>query len=305
MLKASDMRYKQIWQKWNEFLNIAFLSGFVENIRTENGRIFFDLRQTAFISHGLKVVLDRDSYLPAAIIEGAPVKIFARLQQDVSFEYNTIVLRPIYCARAGLHEIPSENSFLSIGRDSEHKVINPYITLSQLSDMSKQRQSQYVKKFQNNVEIAGFVLSKKQVADDCIEFDVWNQKNRILPCRIYGKASIINKDELKLYRPVKLQGRVEVKEIILGEEPKKQIYIRAESIVNPLVGKEIPKDPPNWYIEAYEKMKKAASGQASTYDNEIIKEDIENNPVINESELVEENLPKDLFKSDEDIKFEE
>lgn len=304
MLKISDMRYKQIWQKWNEFLNISFLSGFVENIRTINGRIFFDLRQTAFISHGLKVVLDKGVYLPAAISEGAPVKIYTRLQQDVECEYKSLILRPIYCARASLHEIPSENNFLSIGRDSKHKIINPYVTLDQLSDMSRQKQHNHVKKFQNNVEVAGFVRAKKRVADDCTEFDIWNQKDRILPVRIYGKGSILNHDALKLLRPIKLQGRVEVKEIMINEQPQKQIYIRAENIVHPLIGKEIPKDAPQWYLDAVDDLKNAATGHIKIKDTRIVQEEIENNPVIDETELSDDNLPKDLFKSDEEIRFE-
>lgn len=309
MLKKSDLRFKSIWQKWNGFLNVVFLSGFVENIRDKDDRIIFDLRQTGFISHGLKVVLDKGTYLPAAITEGAPVKLYTRVQQDIECDYSSLILRPIYCTRAGLNEIPSETQFLLKGKDSKYKTINPYISLDQLSDKPRQKQQSLIKKFQNNVEVAGFVRSKKRISDDCVAFDLWNQEDRILPVRIYGKGSILNHDALTLLRPIKLHGRVEVKEIMINDTPKKQIYIRAENIVFPLPGKELPSDAPQWYVNAIEELKNASTGVKSNnqgFNRILLNSPVEANPVIDDAELDKVDINHaDIFVDDDSVIFDE
>ncbi|MBY0379826.1 MAG: hypothetical protein K2P99_05440 [Burkholderiales bacterium] len=305
MLKKSDLKFKNVWQKWNGFLNLVFLSGFVENIKYGN-EISFDIRQTGYISHGLKVVLNKGTYLPPDLAENVPVKLYARLQPDIEMEYSSLVLRPIYCARASLHEIPSRTDFLAKGRDSEYKIVDPYLSLIDLAGKPQYQQNSLVKKFQNNVEVAGFVRGKRKISDDCVEFEVWNQENRILPVRLYGKNITFTHSVLTLLRPIKVVGRVEVKEIIHNDKSVKQIYIRAENVVYPIIGKELPREAPNWYTAAVHELKKASTQDFVLKDENGVSKITLEEPLFDENELQAAQVDfNDIFTGDDSVVFDE
>jgi hypothetical protein len=265
MLRQRDLKNIGRYVLWNDFANIIYATGFISDIKTnDKSQIIFNLRQTAYENHKIKVMLDKGVFMPADLNEeGGMIKIIGRLQPEIievdDKKINNIYIRPIYLGRPSILEIPSEVDFFSKGTEGEKfKTFKPTFTLKELEGSNDKQQKERSKEFSNNIKISGVLYAKRKASDDCVEFRLINGFGRLLNVRIYGKQSQLIYAKLRRWIPLTIEGELQVRqEKISDEQYQTHTYIKARTITPARPGKEIPKGVPDWLQETID----AAEGE--------------------------------------------
>lgn len=269
MLKKSDLNDTSKYKKWSGFVNIGYISGWADNIHQTNQIWTFDLRQTPYKDQKIRVVMNDGDYLPAYFKDHdiPPVKIICRIQQDKDLQYNSLVIRPIYLDEPSIIEMPTPESFIALGKDNKtYKTFNPYLTYSDLTNLSANKMENATKKFVNNIEITGIVIQKTHISNTCFSFLVQSGESRIINARYYGKTSNAYFNSLELFSPIALKGEMHSR---FSDKTKNdlEVYLKVKninSIIKP--GINFPRKVPVWYEALVEKSKVEAEESKQTED---------------------------------------
>ena len=185
MLRQRDLKNIGQYVLWNDFANIIYATGFTSDIKTnDKSQITFNLRQTSYENHKIKVILDKGVFIPGDLAqEGGMIKIIGRLQPEIievdGKKINNIYIRPIFLGRPSILEVPSEVDFFAKGTEGEKfKTFKPSFTLKELEDFTDKQQKERSKEFSNNIKISGVLYAKRKASDDCVEFRLINGYRR-------------------------------------------------------------------------------------------------------------------------------
>lgn len=304
MLRQRDLKNIGQYVLWNNFSNIIYATGFATDIKTnDQSQITFNLRQTAYENHKIKVILDKGVFMPADLNEeGGMIKIIGRLQPEkIEIDgkiINNIYIRPIFLGRPSILEIPTENDFFSKGAEGEEfKTFKPTFTLKDLEDYTDKNHKEKSKGFSNNIKISGVLYAKRKASEDCAEIRLINGQGRLLNVRIYGKQSQLIFNKLKQWIPLTIEGELQVRQEKIAENQyQTHTYIKARNLASARPGKEIPKIVPEWLQEIIDETENQGSlaGAAKVHK------------VVEEVQVPEVFSPEDKNGSSfSDIKFDE
>jgi hypothetical protein len=232
---------KSLWENWEGFRNVVFLTGFVQEIKKINQELCFKIQQSTYQTEQFHVIIKKGNYHPSDLVNNTPIKVIARIKQDANLDYPSLVMYPLKVSRPMFNEIPIDN--IPINKDG---TINNFIDFASLNELNKKRLQEKLKSFVNRVQLAGFVYAKKIIDTNTMMLLLWNGEHRLIPVCIMGERYVAMARKVKQFTPIRVDGRLSFRTL----EDKPQICVITKELRVAVGGNDIPKNEPEWLKKA-------------------------------------------------------
>lgn len=232
---------KSLWENWEGFRNVVFLTGFVQGIKKVNQELSFKIQQSTYQTEQFQVIVKKGNYQPSDLVNNAPIKVIARIKQDSNLEYPSLVMYPLKVSRPVFNEIPINNTPINIDG-----TINNFIDFASLNELNKQQLQEKLKSFVNRVQVAGFVYAKKIIDTNTMMLLLWNGEHRLIPVCILGERYVAMARKVKQFTPIRVDGRLSFRTL----EDKPQVCVITKELRVAVGGNDIPKNEPEWLKQA-------------------------------------------------------
>ena len=232
---------KNLWENWEGCRNVVFMTGFAQDITKSEQVISFKLKQSTYQDELFQVVIKKGAYQPSDLSNGAPVKIIARVKQDPSVDYPSLIMYPLKISRPMFNEIPTSSS--PINKDG---TINNFIDFAALEELGKGELQRKLKSFVNRVQLAGFVYAKKVLDPQTMMLLLWNGENRLIPVCIVGERYVKIARTVKQFMPIRVDGRLSFRSL----DGSAQVCVVTKELRLAVGGNDIPQVEPEWLKEA-------------------------------------------------------
>lgn len=244
----------------NSMFNVCYVAGWARNIERDGNKTKFLIQQTNDLRSAVPVELSPGDNLPGDVREYMPIKIIGHVHGDRQPDGNRIsVIRALYIDRPTLLDMPGHDAFNKYPKDpADSSSFRPIET-----------NGDKLARGANVVNVAGFVAGmimmlnqKGEPEHDCLVVLLrqHEDKNKIIPCRLYGHRAKMYKDRARIGDPVLIKGMLRSKEETVkvegGEEAKRRnTYIRFDHLRGVLIPDEITVYP-EWAEEMGKTAKK-------------------------------------------------
>ncbi|MBY0379630.1 MAG: hypothetical protein K2P99_04435 [Burkholderiales bacterium] len=232
---------KSLWENWEGFRNVIFMTGFVQGISRDNQELSFKIQQSTYQTERFNVIIKKGNYQPSDLVNNAPIKVIARVKQDIKADYPTLIMYPLKVSRPMFNEIPIDNT--PINKDG---TINNFIDFASLNELSKTKLQVKLQSFINRVQLAGFVYAKKVFDANTMMIQLWNGENRLIPVCIIGERYVAMARKVKQFMPIRVDGRLSFRTL----DGKPQVCVVTKELRVAVGGNDIPKNEPEWLKQA-------------------------------------------------------